>query len=304
MTDGRRTAYPTGGGRRVVCVLGSSGWIGRELVRQAPPGVDLVGAARHPGPGRVVVRSASDLATVITERRVGTVINCVGASSGDQAALQAANVEHTRDVAEVCLDLGVRMLHLGSAAEYGACDDSLLTEDSVPSPQSPYGRTKLAGTEELLRAADRGLDVMIARPFNILGPHQPRTTPPADFAAAVNALTPPGGTILVRDSSLVRDFVSLERVADSLLALEGLDFSEATNAEGSVVNVCSGRGVSFGELVDAMAQARGITVTVVDTAPGGVPRAVGDPTRLHALIGRPRPEATIDLARAALRLDG
>ena len=263
-------------------------------MRQCTQDAHVFGASRRPERGLATVSSMADLEGLLRERKVDTVINCVGTTSGVESAQQVANVDHTRDVADLCLRLGVRLLHVGSAAEYGDAGDGLLAEDTVPRPRSLYGRTKLAGTNELLRAAERGLDVIVARPFNVLGPGQPLNTPPADFAAAVNALPPSGGTVEVRDSSLVRDFVSLERLAKCLLALA------ATHSASPIVNVCSGRGVSFGELVQAMAAARGVDVTLVDTAPGGVPRVVGDPSRLHSLIGRTEPEATVDMARAAL----
>ena len=280
--------------RRRVCVLGASGWIGRELMRQSSQAGDVIGTSRSPLRGLATVSSMGDLGGLLRERKVGTVINCVGATNGDESEQRVANVDHARDVAELCLRLGVRLLHVGSAAEYGDAGDRLVGEDTETQPRSLYGRTKLAGTNELLRAAECGLDVIVARPFNVLGPSQPFNTPPADFAAAVNALPASGGTVEVRDSSLVRDFMSLERLAISLLGLA------AVPSASGIVNVCSGRGVSFGKLVHAMAAARGVHVTIVDTAPGGVPRVVGDPTRLNALIGRAEPESTVEMARAAL----
>lgn len=237
-----------------------------------------------------------DLAAVLHVRPVDVLINCTGRTSGSLAQLQAANIDWVRDVAQLCLRRGVRLLHLGSAAEYGASDDDLLTEETVTHPSSDYGRTKLAGTHTLLQAAEDGLGALVARPFNILGAGQPRNTPPADFAVAVAGLPAAGGTVRVRDSHLVRDFMGLPRVALDLLSL-----AQAPTWP-PLVNVCSGRGVSFGELVQALAAVRGVHVTVVDTAPGGVPRAVGDPTALHRLVGPRAPEDLLDLARAVMSL--
>jgi UDP-glucose 4-epimerase len=119
------------------------------------------------------------------------------------------------------------------------------------------------------------------------------TTPVGEFAAAVNALRGPGD-LLVRDSSLVRDFVSRSRVATTLVMLSRVEQPPR------VVNVCSGKGVSFAELIRAMAEIRGLAVRIVDTSPGGLARVVGDPTLLESLVGRREPEAPHQLARAAL----
>ncbi len=235
-----------------------------------------------------------DLGALFDARPIAVVVNCVGRTSGTLAQLKAANTDHARNLAVFCLRRGVRLIHLGSAAEYGTANVDLITETTATNPGSDYGRTKLAGTHELLRAADEGLEVVVARPFNILGVGQPPNTPPADFAAAVAALPPGGGTVWVRDSSLVRDFMGLTRVALHLLTL-----ARAPELP-RLVNVCSGRGVSFGDLVRALAAARDVEVTVVDTAPGGVPRAVGDPTALHRLVGAQAPEHLLNLARAVL----
>ena len=146
----------------------------------------------------------------------------------------------------------------------------------------------------LLALAARGLEVTVARPFNVLGPGQSDQTPAGEFARAVRALSGPG-ELRVRDSSLIRDFVSLGWVASVVLALARV------RSWSPVVNLCSGRGVSFAELIEAMAVVHGVApVRIVDTAPGGLPRVVGDPTLLQSLVGEQQPEGIADLARTAL----
>jgi len=240
--------------------------------------------------------NTDELDRVIADHQIEAVINCAGAVVGARAALANANSGVARAAGEACLRLGIRLVHLGSAAEYGPVGDQLVTETTAPRPVTDYGEAKLRATEEVLRLADRGLDVLVARAFNVVGPGQPLSTPVGEFAAAVNALTR-AGEVRTRDSSLVRDFMSRRLLAVTLLRLSRIE------RRPPVVNVCSGRGVSFAELIQAMAAVRGLTVRVVDTHRGGLPRVVGDPTLLHSLVGRLEPETPRQLAQEALRAE-
>jgi nucleoside-diphosphate-sugar epimerase len=277
-------------------VLGASGWIGREVFRVACRSGTAVGATRQAGlNGLRAVRDAHDLEQVLKDEDVKTVINCAGRTVGSDAALTQANVAYTHMVGEVCRRSGVRMIHVGSAAEYGGGDEAVVRETAPTQPQSPYGRSKLAGTQALLHLAAQGLDVTVARPFNVIGAGQPLSTPIGEFAEAVRALPASGGDVPVRDSSLVRDFISRTFVADALLRLG------QTEGRAALVNVCSGQGLSFADLIQAMADVRGVAIRIINTQPGGIPRVVGDPALLHTLIGPAEVEGAAQLARQALQ---
>lgn len=276
-------------------VLGATGWIGREVVRMARQrGAVLAGTRRGNLAGFCAVADAHDLERVLADQGVRVVINCAGRAVGDDAALAQANFGYARTAGEACLRNGARLVHVGSAAEYGG-SEAVVRETAPTEPRSPYGRSKLAATRALLRLADRGLDVTVARPFNVIGPGQPMSTPIGEFAEAVRAISASGGDVVVRDSSLVRDFVSRTFVADVLLRLGRAEPSA------QLVNVCSGRGLSFADLILAMADARGVAVHIVNTRPGGIPRVVGDPAVLHGLIETAEPEDVEGLARQALQ---
>ena len=66
---------------RRICVLGASGWIGRELMRQSAHNADVFGASRTPGHTLVAASSTAILGAVLRERQVDIVINCVAATS-------------------------------------------------------------------------------------------------------------------------------------------------------------------------------------------------------------------------------
>ena len=283
-------------GAGTTLVLGGSGWIGREVVSLAQRSGPAIDASRRPSTADSTrVSSAKDLGQVLRSADVGLVVNCAGSSIGSADALTSANVEFAMMVGTVCLQSGVRLVHVGSAAEYGAVTDVLIAEDAQTDPVTAYGRSKLAATRALLALRDQGLDVTVARAFNVVGPGQPSSTPMGQFAAAIRQLPHSGGEVVVHDATLVRDFVSRTYVADALLRL-----GRAGSHRG-VVNVCSGRGLSFASLIEAMAQVHGSPVRIVSDARGGIPRVVGDPSLLHTLIGDSAPEGVAGLAEQILR---
>jgi len=101
------------------------------------------------------------------------VVNCAGATYGTPRDLVRAN---TQAVATVCEAIRrshdpARLVHVGSAAEYGAVPIGTATpETAEPRPLGPYGVTKLAGTELALSS---GLDAVVLRIFDVVGPGVP-----------------------------------------------------------------------------------------------------------------------------------
>lgn len=268
-------------GRRLVARAEGRGLLGASVSRQG----DLVGSwPSHP---------LNDLAKLA--RRPGAVVlNAAGATRGEQTTLHQANVELVERLAGICHEFGAALVTLGSAAEYGAPVGLLTAESDQPQPTSPYGRSKLAATQVVLRHIDAGLRATVIRMFNLVGADRPGVDPISDFARAVNGLPSSGGAVHPYDSSLVRDLTGLDRAADLVLELC------QQVGEAPVVNLCSGRGVSFRELIEAMAAVRGVPVRIEDTSPGGIPRVVGDPRLLFRLVGARDPQTVSELAALAL----
>jgi UDP-glucose 4-epimerase len=110
---------------------------------------------------------------------------------------------------------GCRLIHTGSALEYGEVGGRL--EESGPvNPTTPYGITKLKGTEAVERAAiSTGLPAMTARLFTVYGPgeHDGRLVPTL-VAAAQH-----GHEVDLSLGTQRRDFTYVEDVAEGLLRL-------------------------------------------------------------------------------------
>lgn len=243
-------------GIRVV-VLGASGFVGQwvsgvlarcgaelHLVVRDRRGADPV-LSRHQVVGRVVeadLRDAQRVGEMLRGVGPAVVFNLAGygvdrSERDEQAAFQI----NEGLLSAVCRGLsggekpgwrGQRVVHVGSALEYGEIGGDL-SEESEPNPTTLYGRSKLAGTRALERGCrERGLRGLTARLFTVYGPgeHAGRLLPSLLETARTHRPLP------LTAGEQKRDFTYVEDVAEGLLRL-GL--SDA--APGQVVNLATGR---------------------------------------------------------------
>lgn len=110
---------------------------------------------------------------------------------------------------------GLRLVHAGSALEYGEASGDL-AEDSEPVPTTLYGAMKLAGTRIIARATAGSLRAVTARLFTVYGPgeHPGRLLP-----TLMEARDTEEGVIPLTTGEQYRDFTHVEDVVEGLLRL-------------------------------------------------------------------------------------
>lgn len=259
---------------RTCLVTGAAGFVGSavvEAVHQTRPGwkvvcVDRVEPPVHAAGGEWRVVDLTQPASVVSLLRdvaPDIVIHLGGLARGtDLEALYAANVRTTLVLLEAATEVlpGAVWVVPGSAAEYGPVpvDRLPVTEDEPLAPVSPYGVSKAWQTVAALSFRARGLDVRVARPFNIIGPGLPESFALGAFAHRILQAASPGGSGIVKTGYLGsrRDFLDVRDVALGLLAVAERGRSGAT------YNVCSGTGVSMRECLDTLLEVAGVDVTV------------------------------------------
>lgn len=229
-------------------MLGATGFLGRQIAARARSGPsDVVTASRTEGAADLCFEARS-LAEVLHTVRPAAVLNCSGAVSGSPSDLVDGNVLAVSEIVSAVRSHPCRLVHLGSAAEYGAVPPGVpVTEGVIPNPVGAYGVTKLAGTSLVL-----GLpDAVVLRVFNPIGPGSPpssllgRITAQLALHGHARGGLQPQTVIRVGDLGAVRDFVDVRDVADAVLA--------AADAEVSgVLNVGSGRATLTRDLVDEL----------------------------------------------------
>lgn len=133
-----------------------------------------------------------------------------------------------------------RMVYVSSGDVYGRVPDEALpvSESRVPEPRSPYAVSKLAAESLCLQwHRTEGLDVMIARPFNHVGPGQDvRFVLPAlarQVVAIADGRQPP--VIEAGDIDTTRDFTDVRDVVSAYAAMIRNGRAGATYLVGSGV---------------------------------------------------------------------
>ncbi len=279
------TPAETGGAPELsgsVLVLGS-GFVGTLIAQMAgrDGDVSLLSRSTHPqlaAPGpeaRDLIRSE------VARLGARSVVNCVGLLRGTPEEMVAANTTWPAWLSQDVLHgTGSRLVHLGSAAEYGDPGGAEpISEQAPPRPSGSYGETKWSGSAAVLDARRSGLDAVVARGFNFVGPHLPAVSPLHQFVTDVSALGPDGGRVEVWWPDTIRDFILLTDLARAMVALARVD--EVPD----LVNLCSGIGVSFGDAVRAIAARQAKCVEIVSLERPGIPVVIGDNRRMVSLCG-------------------
>ncbi|MDH6141730.1 nucleoside-diphosphate-sugar epimerase [Kitasatospora sp. GP30] len=279
-----------------VLLLGAGGFIGRRVADRLFLDADLqvtVLGRRDAADIRFDLASGSPgaLARFLDAVAPQVVINCAGASQGAPRTLVRAN---SLAVATVCEAIRrsrepARLVHLGSAAEYGPVPvGSITSESAEPRPVGPYGVSKLAGTELVLAS---GLDAVVLRAFDVVGPGAPAASLFGRLAEGLRrALELGEPRVRVPDLSAFRDFVDVRDVAEAVRA--AMD-SAATG----VVNIGGGRAVRVREAADLLVRASGFDGLLSEEArsaplpaqPAGFVPAGGEPSAPHPAPAEPRP---------------
>jgi NDP-hexose 4-ketoreductase len=255
-------------------IFGASGFLGGHVWRQATAaGADVVTAGRAGLPGSPAHRRldlATDdpagIAAIIASVAPDAIANCAGLTVGGPDLLAAANITGPYTLVRAMLLAGTRarLVHLGSAAEYGGAEPGVpLNESAPPRPGAPYGATKLAGTRlvELGRAA--GLDAVVLRVFNPVGAGAPETGLPGRVAAQLRQALAGGSEVRLGPLDAVRDFVDARDVAAAVLAA-----AAAPAVPHPVLNIASGAGVPARTLVKELVAVTGYAGPVHEDSAG------------------------------------
>jgi len=152
---------------------------------------------------------------------------------------------------------GAPVLVAGSASQYGLVGPDPVPESAPTAPLSEYGAVKcVLERAALLAPLARGVRVIWARSFNLLGPGQGLDAPVASWAQQIAKAELQGrGRVRTGDLEVVRDFLDVRDLADAYLAL--LD----SDAQGAV-NVGSGKPVRLREIVEVLVKSTNAEIKV------------------------------------------
>lgn len=285
-----------------ILVTGAAGFAGRHLLahlRASAADHQVLAWSRQPHDGdrqvrwrQVDITDKHAVHLAITDARPARIVHLAGSPHVGQSWRNSllplqTNVLGTHHLLEAVRlhSPDSRVVVVTSAMIYQA-STAPLTEDAPLVPSSPYGLSKLAQDQLALAAAhDDGLQVVVARPFNHIGPGQDPTFAISSFARQI-ALIEAGlapAVLQVGNLDAERDLTDVRDVVDAYVRL--LDHGRA----GRPYNICTGTAHRIGDLLDRLIALARVPVTrTVDPdrlRPSDMPRLVGDSTRVRTELG-------------------
>ena len=161
------------------------------------------------------------------------------------------------------LKIDARILSIGSSEEYGDImeEDLPLEECHSLSPVSPYAVARVS--QELLSKVyvkGYGLDIVLTRSFNHIGPLQKDIFVVASFAKQLTKMKKEhslNGDLITGDVSIIRDFTDVRDVVAAYYALLH------SGKNGEIYNVCSGKGIALREVISIMADILNLKVNII-----------------------------------------
>jgi len=210
-------------------------------------------------------------------------------SVGDPLGYYLANTAKARALINTAVHAGVKQfLFSSTAAVYGAADIMPVTEETLPAPVSPYGRSKLM-VEWMLEDAARahGLSTMILRYFNVAGAdplgRSGQATENASHLIKVAAeavigkrdgMSIFGTDYPTPDGTCIRDYIHVSDLARAhRLALDYL----REGGQSTVLNCAYGHGASVYDVIASVKRIAGFDFPVIIK-----PRRAGDPPEIVA----------------------
>jgi GDP-4-dehydro-6-deoxy-D-mannose reductase len=257
---------------KTVLVTGAEGALGKAMLAllERKGGWQVFATSRRPADERWLALDVSDRAQVfrvIADTTPDLVLHLAATLSDKLDEATAINVEGARNLCDAVLASRhpSRVLLTGSAAEYGAVQatDNPISTQHPLEPVSVYGSTKAAQTALGLDYARQGVDVVIARIFNLDGPGISERLFVGRVQKQIAAIKAGQQTRLrVGPLSAIRDYVPLATAAEQIL-----DIAER-GTRGSVYHVGSGRGISMSELLQQYLERNGLDFSLVDEDSG------------------------------------
>ncbi|HET7307849.1 MAG TPA: GDP-mannose 4,6-dehydratase [Gammaproteobacteria bacterium] len=248
-------------------VTGYSGFVGNALQKQLAS--DASGIIAVAPDASLDICDYDELLRAVADAQVDGVVHLAAQSFvpdafNDPRATFDVNFYGTLNLLRALKETGFqgRMLFVGSGDAYGLVqpDDLPLRETHPLKPRNPYAVSKVAAEALCYQWSQTdGLDIVMTRSFNHLGPGQDTRFVMADFARQVAEIKrgKRRPEIHVGDIDVSRDFTDVRDVVGAYLALL------QDGRTGEVYNVCSGREVTIRLLLERLIELAGIEAEIV-----------------------------------------
>ncbi len=258
-----------------VLITGANGFVGNHLVRELKSnGYEVIGIGGPLLPGmsdpegldRYIVADLTkpeEVAKIDFTGVTGIIhlagLAAVGPSFDDPLTYFLVNVGIETNLFEEAKRQGVtfKFIVISSGSLYDSTASLPITELSPVLPNSPYAVSKIGQEQMGHYYATRGFEVVIARPFNHIGPGQNLGFLVPDLTKQlVDVEKGVAEKLLVGNLDAKRDYTDVRDIARAYrLLLE-------KGKSGETYNICSGTSRSGQEVLDQLIKQSGTNVTV------------------------------------------
>ncbi len=279
-----------------IIITGVNGFVGNHLAREfSDAGYNIVGVG-----GRLLGQKQPDCideyieVDLTDENEVAKIsfegvdgvmhlagLAAVGPSFDDPVGYVKKNVAMETYLFEAALRQGVKpkFVIVSSGALYDPKASLPLTESSSVVPSSPYAVSKITQEQMGQYYAMRGFEVVIARPFNHIGPGQGLGFLVPDLTKQIIDIEHGEATkLLVGNLEAKRDFTDVRDIAHAYRLLF------ENGRRGEIYNVCSGESHSGATILEKLMSLSTAQVAVEQDPtrmrPSDVPNIYGSPDKL------------------------
>ena len=287
-----------------IIVTGVNGFVGEHLARHLQASnFSVTGVGREPEPNKNVApyldnyRQAdllnSEQVSNLSLKNAAAIIHLAGlasvAESFDKPELyKTGNAEMTANLLNTAKDQGFtgRVVAISTGALYDPNQPIPLNEDSLTTQGSPYAIGKLRAEEVIKQHRVDGLDVVIARPFNHIGPGQGNGFLVADlYDQLVRAAESGTSNIMVGNLATKRDYTDVRDIVSAYTEL-----ATADSLAHDTYNIASGASLSGFEILEYLQKAMKLesiesTIDQSKVRPTDAMNIIGDASRIKTELG-------------------
>lgn len=281
-----------------ILITGSGGFIGTALrsflqVQKNPPQIFCISGRsskiNSPNTFSCQIEDRRKLRKTISRIRPDYIFHLAGGRGASDREIFESNFLGTQALlaAVGTLKLKPRIVLPGTAAEYGDIKGGVVNEKAKTRPISWYGLVKNMQVTLGLVHAQQGVDVVVARVFNIMGHGTPQALAVGRFARDLAALEKRKGRRVLATGSLAdrRDFLDIEDVC------AGLWMIACKGKRGEVYNLSSGKTQTMREVLRQLircSRAMDIVVKEKKHPPQPSCNSAGSNLKLRKLGWQPR----------------
>lgn len=286
--------------KKQILVTGGAGYIGSHTIKQlGEAGYEIVvydnlstGITDNITYGKLILgdlANREELARTFAEHDFDAILHFAASISVPESVVAPLdyynnNTVNTLNLLQCCQKFGVdKFIFSSTAAVYGQPETNPITEDTIPQPLNPYGRSKLM-SERIIRdyAAVSNLKYVILRYFNVAGAEVGgkigKSGKKASHLIAVacdaalgrrSSVSIFGTDFDTPDGTGIRDYIHVDDLARAHLdALTYLDGDGASQ----ILNCGYGQGYSVRQVIEKVKEISGVDFAVLEAE-----RRAGDP---------------------------